>query len=186
MTTITARSGNSTSSLNVKRPSWASVYAGYPKVNGGTDFENDLNGEEVFISIFGPEYDKVTFVNACGTRVSLALLSAGFKRVGKRKIMITEKSHKHYGKYIEPGAARLKDFLISIWGRPEHKILYPGSIDKVNAALKGKKGIYIMIPKSPAAFNATGHATLWTGKGAIGNNHYITEKTAEIYLWELK
>lgn len=186
MPTITARSGNSTSSLTVKRPSWASVYAGYPKTSGGVSSENDLPAPAVFTSIFGAGYDVNTYSNACGTRVSLALLSAGMTRVGTRKIMISEKAHTHYGSFIEPGAAKLKDFLVSKWGKPENKISAPVTFDKVDKALNGKKGVYIMIPKSPSIFGASGHASLWTGTRVIGDHDYISDNTDAVYFWELK
>ncbi|MTH48877.1 T6SS effector amidase Tae4 family protein [Intestinirhabdus alba] len=186
MAVITARSGNSSSSLNVKRPSWSSVYAGYPKTNAGTDYEDDLRATEVFTSIFGYGYDTTIYTNACGTRVSLALLSAGMNRVGSRKIMISEVTHPHYGKFIEPGAARLKEFLVAKWGNPEKSIASPADIESVARVLDGKKGIYIMIPKLPGVFGASGHATLWTGKRVMGDHHYISDNTHAVYFWELK
>lgn len=186
MATINARSGNSTSSLSVRRPSWASVYSGYPKTGGGVDVENDLSAPVVFSSIFSASYDSSIYSNACGTRVSLSLLSAGIARVGTRKIMISEKTHIHYGKYIEPGADKLKVFLESKWGKPDIKVSSPVTFVKVDKQLNGKKGIYIMIPKSPRDFGASGHATLWTGKRVIGDHDYISSNTDAVYFWELK
>jgi hypothetical protein len=186
MATINARSGSSTSSLRVRRPSWVNVYSGYPKTGGGVDIENDLPAPVVFSSIFGANYDTNIYSNACGTRVSLSLLSSGMTRVGIRNIMISEKRHKHYGKYIEPGADKLKVFLESKWGRSEIKISSPVTFDKVDNQLNGKKGIYIMIPKSPRDFGASGHATLWTGKRVIGDHDYISSNTDAVYFWELK
>jgi len=100
--------------------------------------------------------------------------------------MISEKTHAHYGKYIEPGADKLKVFLESKWGKPESKISSPVTFDKVDKLLNGKKGIYIMIPKSPRDFGASGHATLWTGKRVIGDHDYISGNTDAVYFWELK
>ncbi|CNI19209.1 Uncharacterised protein [Yersinia thracica] len=186
MTTITARTGNTVSTLNIKRPAWSHVYAGYPKTSGGPALEDDLSAEIIFTGVFGSTYDRIMYSNACGTRVSLALLAGGMQRVGSRKIDITVKTHAFHGKYIEPGAAKLKEFLEIKWKQPEHIIKQPKTLADVSVKLKGKKGIYIMIPKSPQKFGASGHATLWTGNRVIGDHHYISDNTFAVYLWELK
>lgn len=98
---------------------------------------------------------------------------------------IREKTHKYYGHFIEPRAALLKDFLVATWGKPEVTIKFPTTLQTVENALNGKKGIYIMILKYPAIFEATGHATLWTGNGVIGDHHYINDNTHTVYFWEL-
>lgn len=58
-----------------KRPTWAAVYAGYPKTASG----GDLPASQVFVSVFGSGYDTKTFTNACATRLSLGLLNAGIQ-----------------------------------------------------------------------------------------------------------
>ncbi|WP_145523072.1 T6SS effector amidase Tae4 family protein [Yersinia rohdei] len=186
MTTITARAGNTVSTLNIKRPAWSHVYAGYPKTSGGPASEDDLSAETIFTEVFGSTYDRAIYSNACGTRVSLALLAGGMQRVGGREIGITVKTHAFYGKYIEPGAAKLKEFLEIKWKKPEYIIKQPKILDDVSIKLNGKKGIYIMIPKIPKKFGASGHATLWTGNRVIGDHHYISDNTFAVYLWELK
>ncbi|EHG7581554.1 MULTISPECIES: T6SS effector amidase Tae4 family protein [Citrobacter] len=186
MATISASVGQTMTSLIVTRPAWSYVYTGYPKTTGGVDVEGDLSAETVFTDVFGVGYDTTIYSNACGTRVSLALLAGGMKRVGIRNIMVSVKTHPCYGKYIEPGAAKLRDFLENKWGSPENIIKSPVTFNKVKIELNGKKGIYIMIPKSPRVFGASGHATLWTGKRVIGDNHYISENTFAVYFWELK
>ncbi|TLI94341.1 T6SS effector amidase Tae4 family protein [Escherichia sp. E4385] len=184
---VTASAGKQKSTVNVKRPAWSDVYEGYPKVNGGTEIESDLPMTDLFTSIFGADYDTTQFNNGCATRVSLGLLSGGLKRVGERDIVISEKSHIHYGKSIEPGAARLKDFLIKIWGSADYVIKYPLSFDDVSSVLNDKKGVYIMVYKRPADHGgATGHATLWTGNRAIGGNDHADSSAFAIYFWELK
>lgn len=186
MAPITAVAGKSSTQLKVKRPAWSQVYAGYPKIGAGTASENDLPANEVFTGIFGSGYDQTIYSNACGTRVSMALLTGGMPRVGARKIAISVEQHKFLGKYIEPGAAKLKEFLESKWGSPEQTIKTPVTLSNVEIKLKNKKGIYIMIPKDPNLFGASGHATLWTGHRVIGDHHFISSNTHAVYFWELK
>ncbi|HCM1919164.1 TPA: hypothetical protein N3A33_005248 [Salmonella enterica subsp. salamae serovar 28:r:e,n,z15] len=182
-----ASAGGQKSSLTARRPAWSGVYDGYPKVNGGTSSESDEDPEIVFTGVFGADYDKSTYFNACGTRVSLALLAGGMRQVGNRGVKITNKSNKFYGKQIEPGAGKLKDILENKWGGADIVINFPTDISDVRKKLSGKKGVYIMIPKSPRVFNASGHATLWTGYNVINaQHHYVSEYTAAIYFWELK
>lgn len=139
----------------------------------------------VFTRIFGSGYNTDDFTNACVTRVSLALLSGGMKNVTNR-IMITEKTHEYYGRFIESGAAKLKDYLVKSWGQPDILIKFPVAEDQVKNELNGKKAVYIMIPKFPSQFGGnSGHATLWTGKRVIGAHYYIGENTHAIYFWEL-
>lgn len=186
MATITARAGQAGTSITVKRPSWSKVYDGYPKTAGGVAVEDDLPADTVFTSVFGAGYNKATYSNACGTRVSLALLAGGMKNVGYRKdITIKVTSHTYYGRVIEPGAARLKEFLQKKWGDPE-EVKAPVTFDKVDKKLQGRTGIYIMIPKKPSVFGASGHATLWTGARVIGDHDYISDNTHAVYFWELK
>ncbi|MBL1255197.1 hypothetical protein JK365_22400 [Salmonella enterica subsp. enterica serovar Ceyco] len=139
-----------------------------------------------FTSVFGPDYDKDTYFNACGTRLSLALLAGGVKQVGSRGIKITNKENTFYGKQIEPGAGRLKDTLEKKWGKADIVVKYPTELSDVSAKLDEKKGVYIMIPKSVRDFGATGHATLWTGNRVMSDHYYISDMTAEVYFWELK
>ncbi len=186
MATITSAAGRATSTLKVKRPAWSLVYDGYPKTSGGSASEDDLPASTIFTAVFGPNYDLDTYSNACGTRVSLALLAGGMPRIGSRNIKITVKTHVYYDKSIEPGAAKLKEFLENKWGKPEQTIKAPVTLNDVSIKLKDKKGIYIMIPKSPQLFGASGHATLWTGKRVIGDHYYISDNTFAIYFWELK
>lgn len=172
--------------LIARRPAWSGVYAGYPKIDEGTESEGDEDAEIVFTSVFGPDYDKTTYFNACGTRLSLALLSGGVKQVGSRGIKIKNKNNTFYGKQIEPGAGRLKDILEKKWGKADIVVRYPTKLSDVSEKLDKKKGVYIMIPKSAHEFGASGHATLWTGKRVMSDHYYISELTAAVYFWELK
>lgn len=181
-----ASAGGQKSSLTARRPSWSGVYNGYPKVNDGTLSEDDENFDTVFTDVFGANYDKAIYYNACGTRVSLALLAGGMRQVGNRGIKITNKNNKFHGQQIEPGAEKLKSILEGKWGKADIVVNYPTNLSDVSSKLDGKKGIYIMIPKSPRDFNASGHATLWTGNRVIADHYYIADYTSAIYFWELK
>lgn len=183
---VHASAGGQKSSLTARRPTWNNVYNGYPKVNGGTSSEGDEYYDTVFTNVFGASYDKTIYFNACGTRVSLALLAGGVRQVGNRGIKITNKNHKFYGKQIEPGAEKLKSILEGKWGKADIVVNFPTNLSDVSSKLDGKKGIYIMIPKSPRDFHASGHATSWTGNRVMADHYYIAEYTAAIYFWELK
>ena len=51
-------------------------------------------------------------------------------------------------------------------------------------ALKGKWGIYIMIPKNSSSFGASGHADFFSQTGCLSKCYF--SDAAEIYFWELK
>nr|WP_277750980.1 T6SS effector amidase Tae4 family protein [Salmonella enterica] len=116
----------------------------------------------------------------------MALLSGGMGGVGERGIKITNKSNIYYGKTIEPGAGNFKTFLEKKWGKADETIKLPTTIDDVSKRLNNKKGVYIMIPKNPHDFGATGHATLWIGNRVINDHYYISKHTYAVYFWELK
>jgi hypothetical protein len=40
------------------------------------------------------------------------------------------------------------------------------------SSFNGSKGIYFMQPKSPAAFGATGHISIWNGNSVLGGHSY--------------
>ncbi|EGZ45371.1 T6SS effector amidase Tae4 family protein [Neisseria wadsworthii] len=159
-----------------KRPSWASVYAGYPKTASG-----DLPAAQVFASVFGSGYDTRTFANACATRLSLGLLNAGIQP--RKEFPIKEGKFK--GKSVTTSAVNMVNWLKSYFGTPDVTVENPLNKEAVETKIGNRKGIYAMLPKSNAAFGASGHVTLWHNRNAVGNNHY-TEYARIIYFWELK
>lgn len=101
----------------LKRPSWAAVYAGYPKTASG----GDLPATQVFTSIFGSGYDRQTFTNACATRLSLGLLNAGIQP--RKEFPIKEGNFK--GKSITASAVNMANWLRSNFGTPDVTVENP-------------------------------------------------------------
>lgn len=186
-----------TSKGKMKRPSWSDVYYGYPK----TTNHQDLPAEKVFENVFGTNYDKKTFGDACGTRVSLALITGGVNV--KNDFRITNRKFHLYGGGFIASAIGLKNWLSrdDVFGKADIIIQekYKGqpfdkskpdiTLKEVQNKIGSKNGIYIMLPKSGyfSTSATTGHATLWVGRNrnAIsGKNHAIGAK--EIHFWELK
>ncbi len=162
----------------IYRPKWIDVYEGYPKTNVG----GDLPSPDVFISVFGPQYDTQKFQNACATRVSLGMLNANIK-FEKPEFIVQVGEYK--GKGFMTSAEKLKIEITNYFGDADIIIKKPVSLDAVQAKLGSKNGIYIIL----GGFNPgiTGHSTLWIGKNknVIGGNHYVNINS-EIYFWELK
>ncbi|WP_164465219.1 T6SS effector amidase Tae4 family protein [Chryseobacterium lactis] len=178
---IIATSGNKqTKPIKIKRPKWDDVYHGYPKVNPGTPSENDMPASKVFTTIFGSNYDKTVFSNACATRVSLGLINAKIKV--KTEYTIKEGPNKDKG--ITVSAANMGTWLKEKqFGKPDEEIKNPKSFNEVADKIGDRKGIYILI--SNDARWASGHATLWHDGNAIGGHNYY-EHAKVIYFWELK
>jgi hypothetical protein len=178
---IETPTGTMVASVNPIRPSWAGVYAGYPLVNRETTWGEDQSGHDVFVSIFGENYDRRIFTNACATRVSIALNKANY--AVRKDFLISHGELR--GKGIISSAIQLKNWLAepSRFGEPDVKILSPSSLTDVQAAIGPKKGIYILEAKNYQW--ASGHATLWHDGNAIGKHNYF-DYAKEIFFWELK
>ncbi|MDO4895997.1 MAG: T6SS effector amidase Tae4 family protein [Moraxella sp.] len=168
-----------------KRPSWAKVYAGYPKrVSRDFLIPQDLESNQVFELIFGKNYNKTKFTNACATRVSLGLLNAGLT-ISPRAFLIQDKSHPHAGKGIETIASTLRDPLVKphYWGEPDVIICNANNLAKVANIIGNRNGVYFI---SGNFSGVSGHATLWLGayRNVIGSNNYITTGRT-VSFWEL-
>lgn len=159
------------------RPSWAAVYAGYPKTAAG----GDLPAPQVFASVFGSTYDIKTFTNACATRLSLGLLNANIQP--RREFPVKEGRFK--GKSVTTSAANMVNWLRTNFGTSDVTVENPMTKAAISAKIGNRKGIYAMLPKSSTAFGASGHVTLWHKGSAINDNHYA-EYARVIYFWELK
>lgn len=155
-------------------PTWAQMYANYPKDAQG----NETVGSAVFNLVGGevlankPAVDPGQEPNACALRVSRALNYSGVTIPAnlwvKNDKGVLEK-HTFKGadnKWYFLGAAKLHRWMTIVFPIKNH----PGSINvdvkgakkfNYDAVLGDKKGIYIMIPSSPATFGASGHASIW-------------------------
>lgn len=176
-----AQSGNKQAKpIQIKRPKWDDVYHGYPKINPGKPNENDLPASQVFTSIFGENYDKVTFGNACATRLSLGLINGKIKV--KTEYSISEGPNK--GKGIIVSAVNMGNWLKDKqFGKPDETIEKPKSFNEVANRIGTRRGVYVLISNDSRW--ASGHATLWHDGNAIGGHNYY-EHAKVIYFWELK
>lgn len=180
---LTASGGGKQAKVKPKRPKWADVYHGYPKLDPGKPTERDLPASNVFQSIFTKDYylkNVSTFSNACATRVSLSLLHANINVKKEYQIQIGA----YKGKGIITSAANMGKWLKDkLFGAPDEEIENPKSFNEVSSKIGKRKGIYILISND---FRwASGHATLWHDGNAIGGHNYY-EHAKVIYFWELK
>lgn len=191
--------------VDPRRPRWKDVYDGYPLTNEGTSYEDDLGAEEVITYLFGTYNNE----NACAARLSIALLISGVGIGGDNTVIITEKIYgkdvtktetidykkiTHSGDSLEGknvilGAEKMRCWLWKKWVKANRIVYNPKSLTDAQREFNGENGVYIMRPKVPKIFEATGHCTLWTGENVIGGSkdkHYINENTFAVYLWILK
>lgn len=177
---VTATAKKQKASIRVNRPAWSKVYEGYPKRGA----YGELKAEEVFTSIFGPDYDRKNLGNACATRVSLALLNAGVN-IDKKEYVI--RIGKFKDKVIIVSAVNMVAWLKRKFGEPDVTIKEPQSLSVIQAQIGNRKGIYAMLPKSSKQFEATGHVTLWVGHTVMGGDgHSYYTQARVVYFWELK
>lgn len=167
--------------LGISRPRWSDVYKYYPKIKEGTASENDKPAVEVFSELFGEDYNKKLFSNACATRLSIALIGAGMNV--KTEFIITHGSLK--GKGITTSAKNILTWISSsnIFGKADIIITNLVSFNSISSKIGTKKGIYII--ESNNYKWASGHVTLWYNGHAIGYHDYW-EHAKEVHFWELK
>lgn len=139
-----------------------------------------------FTSLFGENYDRKTFSNACATRVSLGLLNGGVK-LSKVAYNIQNPKHRFVNKGIETSAKNLRDTLSKSvhWGEADVIICKPKSLQEVAGIIGTRNGVYFIIGGFGGGIS--GHTTLWIGKfgNVIGGNNCATNG-GSIYFWELQ
>lgn len=167
----------------INKPKFQDVLDGYPLNRLRTD---DMSTHEVFEMVFGKNYDRTLFTNACATRVCVGLNEAG---IDVRKDFIGQ-TGKMKGKGVIASAIKLRKWLTFKFGEADLVLKNPKDFAEVSKAINGRQGIYIMHPKKGAFSSAsiTGHATLWVGgtyNNAVGLHNYIQEAKS-IYFWSLK
>lgn len=173
--------GQESKPLGISRPKWDDVYKHYPKTNAGTASENDKPAVELFSELFGKDYDRSLFSNACATRLSIALIGAGMSV--KTEFVIAYGSLK--GKGITTSAKNILTWLSSssVFGEADIIIKKPASFNVISSKIGEKKGIYIIDSNNYKW--ASGHVTLWYDGHAIGHHDYW-EHAKEVHFWELK
>jgi len=144
------------------------------KLVGGNMYTQNINGN--------PNYQ-----NACAIRVSRALNYAGqsvpvfFNDSGQQK---SEKGSDTKN-YILTAEAMLA-YMIKAYPSPTYS--YTGNdLKSVYNEIKGKNGIYIIIPKVRSELGASGHADLfYTNDCLVGGCHLGLPSGGSVYFWELK
>jgi len=176
---ITAYVGNTCKTVELGRPRWEDVYAGYLLERNETGKEKDISADTVFKTVLGENYDKAVFKNACATRVSFALIKA---KMELRKDFIVQVGC-DAGKGFIASVKKLQEWLTTVWGIADKVIENKSSLKDVAEIINGRNGVYIILNGNAKK----DHATLWIGadNNAVGGNHYIGEGCI-VYFWELK
>lgn len=179
----------SSSAKNFNRGTLENVYKMY----------NNLGSSGTFDQIFkskreGNIIPYNMMVNGCATKVSLALNAIGQKidppKSGTYGTTFKVTDGPAKGQFVNVNAAKLRDELLSKWGRPTVQINGVKSLDQVqNAIGPNVSGVYIC---APCGFQgASGHATIWTwwkngGKGGeLDDTSYPYENGGNIYFWQV-
>ncbi|MFV8358393.1 T6SS effector amidase Tae4 family protein, partial [Flavobacterium sp. XS1P32] len=160
-------------------------YDAFPKI--GTA---GMPSKQVYELVGGHMWDahksgNTNYQNACAIRISRALNYSRkpipiFKnKLGEQK---SEKGKDNLN-YILDASSLLAYMLKSYSDNPPLHLegKTPGEYLK---ALKGKWGIYIMIPKNSKSFGASGHADFFSQTGCLSGCYF--SDADEIYFWELK
>jgi hypothetical protein len=166
------------------RPRWDDVYEKYPSLNKGTAEEVDERSDIVFERVLDDGYgnrNPGVFINACATRVSVALVECGMKM--KQEFLIQKGTYK--GEGFTVNARSLCNWLSrpNVWDYADEIICGKMTFEDVVKRINGRNGIYIILDSSAKK----NHATLWIGanNNVIGKKHYI-ENGCTVYFWELK
>ena len=165
-------------------PSRNSFYSHFPKV--GT---NGMPSPQVYELIGGHPYQahiagNPNYQNACALRVSRALNYSGnpipiFKNNNNEQK--TEKGDDNLNYILD--ASSLLAYMKKTFPNSSPIHLVNKTPTEIKTALKGKWGIYIMIPKNRATFGASGHADFWSNTGCLSGCYF--DKAKEVYFWEL-
>ena len=173
------------------RPCFDTILANFP-----TDKKTgkELDPIRVYQRIGGPldtwakgqNYEN--FENACAARLSIALNKSGIK-IPHIRAQTFQGGDKNYY-FIR--AADMGSWLRTLFdddGSPEGRedlVLHGNGIDP--AKLKGKYGIYFMVPALHSGFDATGHVTILKGTGCgpdADQEDCYFDAAERVYIWSL-
>lgn len=159
----------------------------------------------MFSSVFGSIYNpteetieingkKISMINACATRMSLALLNANYNLNSKRDFLC--QTGKYRGKGIITKIKKMRDYLFESIGSPDifistedEKSPYYGrtrqiSEEEVRKIIGYKNGIYLVY--RPGAYtDANGHVSLWLKREMNTIDNPDTGVIGELCFWEL-
>jgi len=159
-------------------------YSNFPKVG-----VNGMPSTQVYELVGGHPYQAhlagdPNYQNACALRVSRALNYSGvtipvFKNNNNQQKTEKGSDNKNYILDASSLLAYMKKTFPN--NTPIH--LVNKTPTEIKTALKGKWGIYIMIPKNTSTFGASGHADFWSNTGCLSGCYF--DKAKEVYFWEL-
>jgi hypothetical protein len=153
------------------------------------NFPDNLDGTDFFSKVIPKIYEKSPdrFVNACASRLSLALNNAGY--TPSPVAFKTQNDYSVDGKNYPKGSSLItsaivmKDYLTKNFGKP---LIVPNDdSQKVAEAINGVKGMFV-ITKVPG-WGASGHADIYRGGDGsdCGNNCHFGEG-GTLYFWGMK
>jgi hypothetical protein len=166
-------------------PSWASFQSAFPKrvdplYIDALNMYSSVGGDVLALYNTNP----VKYQNTCALRVSKALNYSGVTiPPGDGRFRGAD------GKYYFLGASTLAKWLKLTFGTPTGSnhitstqggpggVYFPGLVS-------GKKGIYVMIPKVPQDFGASGHVDI-LNNGWCDGGCFFGPNVSEIFIWEL-
>ncbi|QLL15945.1 T6SS effector amidase Tae4 family protein [Pseudomonas chlororaphis] len=189
MTRIAIAAGGVSSSVDVRRPRFSTLWKAYTEV-----------GHKDSVSVYqlvGGEVEAhraakpAAYANACALRLSRAFNYGGYK-IPKGTIIKETPIYRLRGGDDLPYIMKVEGFLAFLknnWKAPDHEVK-PNNLSFIN----GKQGVLVMVI---SGWNdATGHATLWDGKntGDGSDYHRLDSHTYDdprvklevINFWELK
>lgn len=178
---------NTTTFPHQTLPTYANMYANYPKDGWG----RDLPGPQVYQAVGGAvlaayNSNPAAYQNACALRVSKALNYSGNPIPVVSGQTYKGADNKNY--FLS--SSKLYNYIKKTFGAPTiHLTQTDGGVNgqNFNSHLVGHKGIYIMQAASPALFLALGHCTLYDGSDCIGGHNFFNAKggVTSISLWVL-
>lgn len=166
-------------------PTYASFNANYPQVAGG----GAMDGPDVFELIGGEVHQLAQqhgYNNACAARVSRALVKSGVNipKLNDQTFLGED------GKYHFLGARNLYEWMLKAFGEPDLSLTQEQARTDGTGffqASGNKPGIYIMIPKYPKLFGASGHADKFDGYKMNKSGYFGAEGGVfRVCLWKLK
>ena len=196
---ITASSGNTSSTIQVKRPSFKSLWDAYKIVGKNVSAEDvytlHVGGYAKKMYEHGQKIGSSNFENSCAMRLSYAFNKGVFTVPSKVNIFPNPDDVERWrGKDGKAYIIKANDMIRWIkkeFGNPELEVETHGK--DISSQLFNKKGIIVFIVDGWD--NATGHVTLWNGN-ECGDHCYFTHpispvgynqiKTTKVLLWELK
>lgn len=195
MAQLIASAGNSSSTIQINRPSWKDMYTYYPKENiSSANFYPMVSQQYVNLVNERPD----DWENTCAARMSYALNRSGVRlpKAPADGSLVGDDKFNYWVRVKD-----LKAFMIKRFKSPD--ISYsPKQVSDTRSTeakqrikevetqllpkIKGKKGIIVFDVKGWS--NASGHFTLWDGKNLayVGPGDHNNPASIEYYFWFMR